>query len=48
MKVPFADLAIQYESIKPEIDRAIAKVLDSGNFIGGSPVNDFENNFSSL
>jgi dTDP-4-amino-4,6-dideoxygalactose transaminase len=48
MKVPFADLAIQYQTLKPEIDKSIAEVLDSGNFIGGSPVKRFEENFSAL
>ncbi len=48
MKIPFADLAIQYQALKPEIDNAIAEVLDSGNFIGGSPVKRFEENFSAL
>jgi dTDP-4-amino-4,6-dideoxygalactose transaminase len=47
MKVPFSDLAIQYQTLKPEIDRAIAGVLDSGNFIGGSPVKHFEDSFSA-
>lgn len=48
MKVPFADLAIQYQTLKPEIDKAIAEVLDVGNFIGGTPVKKFEENFSAL
>lgn len=48
MKVPFADLAIQYQAIKPEIDKAISEVLDSGNFIGGNPVKNFEASFSAL
>lgn len=47
MKVSFADLAVQYQEIKPEVDQAIAKVLDSGNFIGGTHVKQFEENFSS-
>ena len=48
MKVPFADLAIQYKTLKPEIDKVIAEVLDTGNFIGGSYVKQFEKSFSSL
>jgi len=48
MNVPFADLAIQYKKLKPEIDQAISEVLDAGNFIGGKPVKDFEQNFASL
>jgi len=48
MKVPFVDLARQYQELKPEIDAAIDQVLDSGNFIGGNPVKQFETNFASL
>jgi dTDP-4-amino-4,6-dideoxygalactose transaminase len=48
MKVPFSDLAIQYKALKPEIDKGIAEVLDSGYFIGGSPVKLFEESFSAL
>ncbi len=48
MNVPFADLAIQYKLLKPEIDKTISEVFDSGNFIGGKPVKDFEQNFGKL
>jgi dTDP-4-amino-4,6-dideoxygalactose transaminase len=48
MKVPFSDLAIQYQTLKPEIDKAISGVLDSGSFVGGSPVKHFEESFSAL
>jgi dTDP-4-amino-4,6-dideoxygalactose transaminase len=48
MKVPFADLAVQYQTLKPEIDKAIAEVLEAGNFIGGTPVKKFEEKFSAL
>lgn len=48
MKVTFADLAIQYKAIKPEVDKAIEGVLNSGNFVGGSYVKQFEESFSSL
>jgi dTDP-4-amino-4,6-dideoxygalactose transaminase len=46
MVVPFVDLKIQYHTIKTEIDRAIADVLENGTFIGGEPVNRFENEFA--
>ena len=46
MKVPFFDLTAQYRSIKSEIDSAIASVLESGYFIGGHVVADFEKNFA--
>jgi dTDP-4-amino-4,6-dideoxygalactose transaminase len=48
MKVPFVDLLAQYKSIKPETDKAIASVFESGNFIGGQFVKDFESQFSTL
>jgi dTDP-4-amino-4,6-dideoxygalactose transaminase len=48
MKVPFTDLAMQYKTLKPEIDRAISEVFDSGYFIGGKPVKEFEHHFASL
>lgn len=41
-KIPLLDLVAQYESIKPEIDEAIQRVLDSGWFILGEEVKAFE------
>ena len=46
MNVPFVDLKAQYDSIKPEIDAAIHKVLDETSFIGGSIVKEFEESFA--
>ncbi len=46
MKVPFTDLTIQYKTLKSEVDKAISAVLDSGNFIGGDHVKNFEESFS--
>ena len=37
------DLHGQYQRIKPEIDQAIQRVLDSAVFVKGSDVKDFEN-----
>ncbi|MBI4596878.1 MAG: DegT/DnrJ/EryC1/StrS family aminotransferase [Candidatus Omnitrophica bacterium] len=34
-QIPFIDLRAQYLSIKPEIDAAIARVVDSGQFVLG-------------
>jgi len=34
MRVPFVDLKAQYESIKPEIDAALAEIASSCRFIG--------------
>src|SRR5437867_3958986 len=48
MNVPLADLHAQYLSIKPEIDSAIQKVIDSSQFILGSAVNDFEGVFARM
>lgn len=42
MKVPFLDLRAAYLELKPEIDAAIAKVLDSGWYILGVEVEAFE------
>ncbi|MGD9713573.1 MAG: DegT/DnrJ/EryC1/StrS family aminotransferase, partial [Thermomicrobiales bacterium] len=44
--IPLLDLQAQYRSIKPEIDAAIASVLDSGRFVLGEPVAEFERNFA--
>jgi dTDP-4-amino-4,6-dideoxygalactose transaminase len=41
-KTPFIDLHAQHAPIRAEIDRAIAGVLDSGQFIRGPHVRDFE------
>jgi dTDP-4-amino-4,6-dideoxygalactose transaminase len=46
MKVNFLDLKAQYQSIKPEIDEAIQKVLDSSAFAAGPFVKQFEENFA--
>ncbi len=42
MKVPFLDLRAAYLELRPEIDSAIARVLDSGWYIGGEEVESFE------
>lgn len=41
-KIEFANLKKQYNLIKKEIDAAIKKVLDRGEFVGGKEVEDFE------
>ena len=38
MKVPLLDLVAQYKDIKPEMDAAVQRVLDSGHFILGPEV----------
>jgi dTDP-4-amino-4,6-dideoxygalactose transaminase len=42
MKVPFLDLGASYRELKPEIDLAVARVLDSGWYILGPEVEAFE------
>ncbi len=46
MQVPFLDLKVQYQSIKPEVDAAIQKVIDNTAFILGESVANFEKNFA--
>jgi dTDP-4-amino-4,6-dideoxygalactose transaminase len=47
MKIPLVDLKAQYAGIKSEIDRAIQRVLEETDFIGGSAVREFETAFAS-
>ena len=46
MPVPFADLQLQYQTIKGEIDGAIAAVIRDNAFIRGSYVDAFEREFA--
>jgi len=48
MKVPFVDLKAQYDSIKSEIDGAIARVISETSFVGGRFVTEFEAQYSEL
>ena len=48
MKVPLIDLTRQYHSLKDDIDRGIAEVVDSGKFILGPWVGDIEKEVSLL
>jgi dTDP-4-amino-4,6-dideoxygalactose transaminase len=47
MNIPFLDLKAQYASIKPEIDAAIQRVLDTTQFVLGEEVAGFENDFAA-
>jgi len=40
--IPLIDLRAQYQSIKPEVDAAVQRVLDSGQFILGPEVDALE------
>lgn len=48
MQIPFVDLKAQYKSIQPELDAAIASVINETAFIGGKYVKAFEEQFASL
>jgi len=45
-KIPFFDLKRQYSGIKPEIDAAITKVLEGGQFVLGEELAAFETEFA--
>ncbi|HLZ05872.1 MAG TPA: DegT/DnrJ/EryC1/StrS family aminotransferase [Bradyrhizobium sp.] len=47
MAVPFADLKLQYETIRIEIDGAIANVIRDSAFIRGPYVDAFEREFAA-
>lgn len=44
--IPFTDLKQQYLEIKPDIDAAIARVLDTSNYITGAITDEFETTFA--
>ncbi len=48
MNIPLVDLKAQYESIKDEIDAAIAEVIAKTAFIGGPFVESFEKAFAEF
>ena len=45
-QIPLVDLRAQYRQLNPEIDRAIAKVLEECTFILGPAVDEFEKRFA--
>ena len=47
IQVPYLDLKAQYQNIKPEIDAAIARVLETSQFVLGSEVAGFEQEFAA-
>jgi dTDP-4-amino-4,6-dideoxygalactose transaminase len=47
-KIPLLDLRAQYESIKPEIDAAIAATLSQMAFVMGPAVREFEKAFATF
>ena len=46
-RVPFLDLSRHVAALRPELDAAIAGVLDGGRFVGGEPVEQFEREFAA-
>jgi dTDP-4-amino-4,6-dideoxygalactose transaminase len=48
MQIPLVDLRAQYNSIRPEIDSAIQRILDNTSFIMGKEVSDFEQAFATF
>jgi len=47
MNVPFLDLRAATAELRPELDAALARVLDSGHYILGSEVTSFEQEFAA-
>jgi len=47
IEVPYLNLKEQYQSIKPEIDAAVARVLDTCQFVLGPEVAKFEQDFAA-
>jgi dTDP-4-amino-4,6-dideoxygalactose transaminase len=45
--IPFLDLKAQYQQMKPEIDAAVARTIDSAQFVLGPEVAAFEERFAS-
>jgi len=46
-RIPLIDLTAQYRSIKPEIDAAVLRVLDEGQYALGPAVSRFEQAFAA-
>jgi dTDP-4-amino-4,6-dideoxygalactose transaminase len=47
-KVPFLDVGHSYRELRSEIDEAVSRVLQSGRYIQGEEVENFESNFASF
>ena len=46
--IPFLDLQAGYDELRSEIDETVSSVLNSGIYIGGSVVEEFENNWANF
>jgi dTDP-3-amino-3,4,6-trideoxy-alpha-D-glucose transaminase len=47
MAVPLSDIRAQYHSLKQPIDEALARVIESGAFVGGTEISAFEDEFAA-
>ncbi len=48
IRIPLVDLVAQYESIRTELDEAMASVVKTGRYIGGDQVRTFAKSFASF
>src|SRR5947208_9304093 len=48
VRVPYVDLAGQHKPLKAELLSAVERVIDSGQFILGPTVTEFESRFAEL
>lgn len=48
MKVPFLNLQASYQEIKPELDKELLSLLESGCYIGGPRLETFEKNYANF
>jgi dTDP-4-amino-4,6-dideoxygalactose transaminase len=48
MRIPFIDLAAQYDSIKEDVDKRLHQAISSFQFCRGKEVNEFESSFAEL
>jgi dTDP-4-amino-4,6-dideoxygalactose transaminase len=46
-KIQFVDLQAQYKAIKPDVDQAVARILQRGDFVLGDDVRQFETEFAA-
>src|SRR5437870_1769298 len=47
MRIPLLDLKAQYQSLKPALDDAVIRVLESGRYVLGPEVSAFEAEFAA-
>lgn len=48
MQIPLVDLKIQYKSLRKEISKKISEIFESGTFIKGPVLEEFETNFAKF